>query len=63
MRNLMLFLIFCCVALFILAIINRIRFKKLKNKARKRFYRTPKLSDLHGKDFANYIDDLTEGLK
>lgn len=63
MKMFILFLIICCVALSILAILNTIRFKKLKVKTRKRFYHTLRLSDLHGKDFANHIDYLTEGLK
>lgn len=63
MKMFLLFLIICCAALSILAIFNTIRFKKLKVRTRKRIYHTPRLSDLHGKDFTNYIDYLTEGLK
>lgn len=62
MKMFTLFLIICCSILTILAIINTIRLKKLKARTRKRIYHTPRLSDLHGKDFANYIDYLTEGL-
>lgn len=57
------FLIICCAILSVLAIINTIRFKRSKIKTRKKVYHTPRLSDLHGKDFTNYIDYLTEGLK
>ena len=32
--------------------------KKTKNK----FYKTPKLSSLKGKDFSNYIDNITKDL-
>lgn len=53
---------FGCIALSILAIINTIRLKKLQKKSKTKFYRTPKLSELHGKDFSDYIDYLTRDL-
>ena len=57
-------LIFVCIVLSISVIVNIIRLHKLKTKAKKKYYHTtPKLSDLHGKDFADYIDNLTENLK
>lgn len=62
MKFLILFLIICCAILNILAIVNTIRLNKLKQKNKKRVYHTPKLSSLHGKDFAAYIDYLTQDL-
>lgn len=53
---------FGCIALGILAIVNTIRLNKLKKKAKKKLYHTPKLSELHGKDFSDYIDYLTRDL-
>ena len=54
------FIIFLSIIIFslvILAIVNTIRLKKLeKNK------HTPKLSELHGKDFGTYMNYLTKGL-
>jgi len=37
--------------------------KKFKAKKQKKYEVTPKLSDLHGKKFSDYIDYLKEGLK
>lgn len=62
MKFLILFLITCCAILIIFAIVNTIRLNKLKQKTKKRIYHTPKLSSLHGKDFAAYIDYLTQDL-
>lgn len=33
-----------------------------KNRKARKEYRTPKLSSLKGKDFSNYIENLTKGL-
>lgn len=55
-------LIIGCIALSIMAIINTLRWHQLKNTTKRKFYRTPKLSELHGKEFSNYIDELTSGL-
>lgn len=55
-------LIIGCIALSIMAIINTLRLHQLKNTTKRKFYRTPKLSELHGKEFSNYIDELTSGL-
>ena len=62
MKILIILLMFGCIALSILAIINTIRLKKLQKKSKTKFYRTPKLSELHEKDFSNYIDYLTRDL-
>lgn len=53
-------LIIGCVGLSILAIINTLKLHHLKNK--NKLSRTPKLSELHGKEFSDYIDDLTKDL-
>ena len=58
MKILIILLMFGCIALSILAIINTIRLKKLQKKSKTKFYRT----ELHGKDFSNYIDYLTRDL-
>ena len=42
---------------------NTIRLKKLRRTAKKKQHYTPKLSELHGKNFTNYIDNLTEDSK
>lgn len=47
-----------CIVLCIKIISN----KKIKNKSKKKYYKTPKLSSLKGKDFKKYIDDLTKDL-
>ncbi len=62
MKILILLLMFGCIALGILAIANTIQLHKLKKKSKNKFYKTPKLSDLHRKDFSNYIDYLTRDL-
>lgn len=35
---------------------------KIKEHKKKKDNKTPKLSELHGKDFTKYIDDLTKDL-
>lgn len=55
-------LIIGCIVLSIIAITNTLTLHKLKNKTKRKFYHTPKLSDLHGKEFSDYIDYLTSGL-
>ena len=62
MKILLILLMFGCASLGILAIINTIRLNKLKRKSKKKLYRTPKLSELHGKEFSDYIDYLTRDL-
>ena len=57
MKFFILFLIIVSFALIILAIINTMRLKKLE-KAK----HTPKLSELHGKEFGKYMDYLTKDL-
>ena len=61
-RIIILLLIIGCIALSIMAIINTLRLHQLREKNKRKFYRTPKLSDLHGKEFSDYIDDLTREL-
>ncbi len=51
-----------CISLSIIAIINTFRLRQLENNSKRKFYHTPKLSDLHGKEFSDYIDYLTSGL-
>ncbi len=63
MKNLMIGLLFSCVILIIIAILSTLKLNKLKKKYRKNCYSTPKLSNLHGKEFANYMDYLTEAFK
>lgn len=36
--------------------------QKIKQNKRKKYNKTPKLSELKGKDFAKYIDDITKDL-
>lgn len=60
MKILVILLMFGCFALSILAIVNTIHLKKLKNKSKT--YHTPKLSELHGKDFSDYMDYLIRDL-
>lgn len=62
MKILVVLLMFGCTFLGILGIVNTIRLKKIKKKTQKRFYQTPKLSELHGKAFAEYMDYLTRDL-
>ncbi len=62
MKILLILLMFGCASLGILAIINTMRLNKLKRKSKKKLYRTPKLSELHGKEFSDYIDYLTRDL-
>lgn len=62
MKILLILLMFGCESLGILAIINTMRLNKLKRKSKKKLYRTPKLSELHGKEFSDYIDYLTRDL-
>lgn len=54
MKILLILLVFGCTVFCIKSIFN----KKTKNK----FYKTPKLSSLKGKDFSNYIDNITKDL-
>ena len=60
MKFFILLLTTICFALFILAIINKIRLKKLQKIERAKH--TPKLSELHGKEFGKYMDNLTKDL-
>ena len=62
MKNLIICLLFSCAFLIVLATFSTLKLKKLKKKRKKIFYSTPKLSDLHGKAFSDYINYLTEGL-
>ncbi len=57
MKFFILFLLVISIALTILAILNTIRLKKLE-KAK----HTPRLSELHGKEFGKYMDYLTKDL-
>lgn len=50
---------FGCGTLIILAILNTIHLKKLKKKYKNNI---PKLSELHRKEFLNYMDYLTKDL-
>ena len=61
-KIIILLLIIGCIALSIMAIINTLRLHQLREKNKRKFYRTPKLSDLKGKEFSDYIDDLTSEL-
>ncbi len=60
MNFFILFLTIICLALFILAIFNTIRYKKMKKLEKGKH--TPRLSDLHGKEFGKYMDYLTKDL-
>ncbi len=62
MKVLLIILLFGCAALGLLAIVNTIRLNKLQRKSKRKIYHTPRLSDLHGKDFTAYIDYLTQDL-
>ena len=61
-KFLLIILMFGCVALVILAIMNTLRLNKLKIKSKRIIYHTPKLSSLHGKAFSDYMDYLTHDL-
>lgn len=45
------------VLLFAIFILRKIRYRKKRKE-----YKTPKLSELHGKEFGNYIDYLRKDL-
>lgn len=62
MKILLIILMFGCVALSFLAIVNTIRLNKLKKKYKKVIYHTPRLSSLHRKYFSDYMDYLTRNL-
>lgn len=62
MKILLILLLFGCASLVIFAIVNTIRLNRLKKKSKKKVYHTPKLSELHGKEFSDYIDYLTRDL-
>ena len=51
-----------CIVLSIIAIVNTLKLQQLKEKTKRKFYHTPKLSSLHGKEFSDYINYLTSGL-
>lgn len=61
-KFLIILLIIGDIALSIIAITNTFRLYQLKHKTKRKFYQTPKLSELHGKEFSDYIDYLTNGL-
>lgn len=47
-----------CIAFCIRFILH----KKMKVKEKKKYYKTPKLSNLKGEDFKKYIDNITKDL-
>lgn len=63
MKFLIILLIIIDTILAILAIVNAIRLKNIKQKTKEKVLHTPKLSNLHGKDFKDYIDNITKDLK
>ena len=56
-KILIMLVVFGCTVLNI-----KSRFNKKKKKKRNKVYKTPKLSSLKGKDFSNYIDNITKDL-
>lgn len=56
-KILIVLVVFGCTVLSIKSILNKNK-KAEKNK----FYKTPKLSSLKGKDFSNYINNITKDL-
>lgn len=56
--KILLILLFGCVFFSVFAIVYAIHLKRLKNKV----YHTPRLSELHGKAFSDYMDYLTRDL-
>lgn len=49
--------------LVFIAIINTIYYRQLENLTRKRINKiTPRLSDLHGKEFASYMNELNKDI-
>lgn len=62
MKFLLILLLFGCITLTILKIVNTICFNKSRKNIKKKTYRIPKLSELHGKEFSDYIDYLTRDL-
>lgn len=63
LKTIIILIILFYTILGIISIMNTIRLKKLRRKAKKKQHYTPKLSELHGKNFTNYIDNLTEDSK
>ena len=62
MKFFIMFLITCCVIFSILAIVNTIQLKKIKQKTKEKIYYTPKLSSLDRKDFETYMGYLIKDL-
>ena len=62
MKLAIILLIIDCIILSIIAIINTFKLCRLRRNFKKKYYYTPKLSELHGKDFTDYIDNLKSGL-
>ena len=60
MKLFILFLIIISFSLIILAIVNTIRLKKLKELGKAKYI--PKLSELNGKEFGKYMHYLTKDL-
>ena len=63
LKTIIILIILFYTILGIIAIMNTIRLKKLRKRAKKKKYHTPKVSSLHGKKFKDYIDNLTENSK
>ena len=62
MKILIFLLIIISIVLIIISFINTIRLNFVKKKMKRRYYKVPKLSSLHGKKFKEYIDHLTKDL-
>ncbi len=61
-KFLLILMLGCAIILSIVAIVNSFKLYLSKRKAKKLFYHTPRLSELKGKEFSDYIDYLTGGL-
>lgn len=56
-KILIVLVVFGCTVLNIMS-----RFNKKKKSKKNKVYKTPKLSSLKGKEFSNYIDNITKDL-
>lgn len=61
-KFLLILMLGCVIILSIVAIVNLIKLYLSKKKANKIIFHTPRLSDLKGKEFSDYIDYLTRDL-
>lgn len=61
-KFLLILMLGCAIILSITAIFSSFRLHFIKKKAIPNYYHTPRLSELKGKEFSDYIDYLTRDL-